>query len=896
MPEIGRTLSHFRIVEKIGEGGMGQVYLADDTTLDRKVALKFLPEAFTSDPERMARFEREAKLLASLNHPNIAAIYGLERADGVRFLVLEYVEGETLQARLSKGALPLEDALALCRQIAEGLDSAHEKGVIHRDLKPANVMITAEEKIKILDFGLAKAFSDDTQSIDSSQSPTLTEAMTRPGVILGTAAYMSPEQAKGKSIDKRADIWAFGCILYECLTGKKAFEGETVTETLAAVITREPEWNRTPLITHAALHRCLEKDPKKRLRAIGEAMAWMEYQEEASASVPSATKRPWFAWSIAAVSILALAVGIFIYSRNEDLSADKPTYFHFLPPSLSLAPEGSFAISPDGRYLAFAAIDSNGIKSLWAHDFSTNKDWSLPGTESDYIPPVFWSPNSRFIGFTTTTDSKLKKIDIKGSPPKDICDLPHYAVGGSWNKNDEIILGMLAEGLMLVSPDGSVSLLAKPNPDLTETNYFWPVFLSDGKHFLFQISATKSERSGLYVGSLDIKPEEQNAKLLMTMSRAAVYVPSPDSRLGRLLFIQDQALMAQSFDENSLDLIGESVQVADKIRSYMGFSFFSASMNGRLIYNNGNAGLNKVIWYDRQGNPLGQAGKYGECWGLCLSPDNKHAVFSWFNSSRTWEPTDIWIQDLARDSQIRFTFGEGQNYGPVWSPDGNQIIFASIRTKGTANLFQKQANGTGDAKLLFESSEMKDANSFSRDSRLLLFTSINPETRADLWVLHLDEKDKAYSILNTEFNEFDGQISPDMNWIAYTSDETGKNGVYIRRLSQGSGGVISIEGEKHLIGGGIGPRWRRDGKEFYYRASDGYIRSVEMTPGTTFRMGTGKILFKAPVVVPKMADSYISFYWDVSEDGSRFFMPANIKEGAESPFNVILNWTSLLDK
>jgi serine/threonine protein kinase len=355
LPMIGKTLGHYRVGEQLGRGGMGEVYVADDINLNRKVALKFLPDAFAGDPERMARFEREARLLASLNHPNIAAIYGLEQAESKRFIVMELVEGETLQQRIGKGAMPVEEALAICRQIAEGLEAAHEKGVIHRDLKPANVMITEGDKVKILDFGLAKALSDEAQSIDSSQSPTLTEAMTRPGVILGTAAYMSPEQAKGKSVDKRADIWAFGCILYECLTGKREFEGETVTETLAAVLTKEPELVKVPANVRALLHRCLERDPKKRLRDIGEAMAWVNSAPETAS--PVSLKRMVLVW-ISITLLLCAGVAAFFYFHLRSTTGEQHVVRFAVMPSdngLTSDRSSSFApsLSPDGRHLDF---------------------------------------------------------------------------------------------------------------------------------------------------------------------------------------------------------------------------------------------------------------------------------------------------------------------------------------------------------------------------------------------------------------------------------------------------------------------------------------------------------------------------------------------------------------
>jgi eukaryotic-like serine/threonine-protein kinase len=401
---IGKTLGHYRVIQELGRGGMGEVYLADDINLSRKVALKFLPDAFTGDPERMARFEREAKLLASLNHPNIAAIYGLEQAEGKRFIVMELVEGESLAQRISKGPLPIEEALGICRQIAEGLEAAHEKGVIHRDLKPANVMITEGDKVKILDFGLAKALSGESQSVSASQSPTITEAMTQPGVILGTAAYMSPEQAKGKAVDKRADIWAFGCILYECLTGKRPFEGETVTETLAAVLKNEPDWEQIPLKARSLLRRCLEKDPKKRTRDIVEAMEWIEIVPELAP-----VKRLWLGWSVAAVLLIALTLSAVIHFRQAPVEAPQMLLEINAPPT---SEPSALAISPNGRSLVYVA-STEGKQQLWLRPLDKNSAHPLPGTEDATFP--FWSPDSRSIGFFA--GGKLKRIDIAGSKP-----------------------------------------------------------------------------------------------------------------------------------------------------------------------------------------------------------------------------------------------------------------------------------------------------------------------------------------------------------------------------------------------------------------------------------------------------------------------------------------------
>jgi eukaryotic-like serine/threonine-protein kinase len=510
---IGKTLGHYRVVQELGRGGMGEVFIADDLNLNRKVALKFLPDAFTGYPERMARFEREAKLLASLNHPNIAAIYGLEQAEGKRFIVMELVEGETLAQKIAKGPLPIEEALEVCRQIAEGLEAAHEKGVIHRDLKPANVMITEGGKIKILDFGLAKALADETQSGNSSQSPTLTEGMTRPGVILGTAAYMSPEQAKGKSVDKRTDIWAFGCILYECLTAKRIFEGETVTETLAAVLKNEPEWQALPTGTpkniRFVLRRCLEKDLNRRFRDAADVRIEIEEAgETGEATRPAKRRWPWPAWSTAALAVLIAILLAFVNFRERPPIKDEPIRFQIgVPDQVNVNPGYSFALSPDGRHLAFAATGSDSVLRLWIRSLDSLEAKPLLGTESNAIPPFFWSPDSRYIAWGT--GGKLRKIKINGGPAEPICDTSEYVIGGSWNNDDVIVyatFGSPGGGLMRVSAAGGVpSPLTKADPARQGTEPYFPAFLPDGRHFLNFQSSNVPENQGVYIGSLNFK-------------------------------------------------------------------------------------------------------------------------------------------------------------------------------------------------------------------------------------------------------------------------------------------------------------------------------------------------------------------------------------------------------
>jgi eukaryotic-like serine/threonine-protein kinase len=898
----GKTLGHYRVVEQLGRGGMGEVYSAEDLNLNRKVALKFLPDAFAGDPERMAPFEREAKLLASLNHPNIAAIYGLEQAEGKRFIVLELVEGETLAQRLGKGALPVEEALGICRQIAEGLEAAHEKGVIHRDLKPANVMITEGDQVKILDFGLAKALSDEIQSVDSSQSPTLTEAMTRPGVILGTAAYMSPEQAKGKAVDKRADIWAFGCILYECLTGKRAFEGETVTETLAAILKGEPDWNALPPATLSnirfALHRCLEKDVSRRFHDAADVRIQIEEEpgiDERAAPVTSAWK--WLGWALAAVFFVGLAVSAFVYFQRKASSTNELMQFQIMP-DVKLVRGGVFAVSPDGRKLAFIGTGSDGVTCVWVRAIDSLEARPIPGTNA--VTPFFWSPDSQSLAFWDGT--QLKRISISGGPAQSLCDFQGYVIGGAWNRDGVIIFGSNTTGfgLMRVSErGGTASPLTKPDRSRQEIVHKYPSFLRDGRHFLYWRSSNLPENNGVYVGSLDAKPEEQDSKRLLSVMFQPVYIPPQDSDPGHLLFLRQGTLMSQLFDEERLELVGEPVVLAEKVGSYIDSGYFSASTNGVLVYRtSGTVQYSQATWFDRQGKKLGTVGDAGQYRGLSISHDGEHAAVGWMDTAQSSRSFDVWLLDFLRGTNTRLTFGKAMmNAFPVWSPDDRQIIFASDRNGVAANLYRKPASGETEEELLLKSSENNSPTCLSGDGKLLLYTAENPKTKEDLWVLPLEGDREPIPLMRTDCREYDGQFSPDMRWVAYVSDESGSGEIYVQGLSKTSAG-ISVEGRgKWMIskGGGRGPRWRRDGAELYYRGSEGRIMVVDITAKATFQPGMPKTLFQYPELDLPAHPVQNSLDWSVTSDGNRFLLRA-FTETSPTPFTVVLNWTALLKK
>ena len=885
----GTKLGSHKILGPLGAGGMGEVYRARDSKLNRDVALKILPAMFTDDAERMARFRREAQVLASLNHPNIGSIYGLEESNNLRVLVLELVEGPTLADRITEGAIPLEEALVIARQIAEALAYAHEKGVTHRDLKPANIKITPEGNVKVLDFGLAKVLQGPNNlDSDPSQSPTCGNPTSLEGMILGTAAYMSPEQARGKPVDKRADIWAFGVVLYELLTGGHLFQRETVSDTLAAVLKEEPDWTRIPLTVRPLLRHCLEKDPRRRLRDIGDMHLLLE-----TTSVPVQTHRPWLAWGVVAVFLVAFAALALIHFRERPL-VSAPVQFQ-ISPSGSLL-HVAFALSPDGRHLAYSATDTDGIARLWIRDLDSLKVRVLSNSypvvkPRGVVPPFFWSPDSRFIGFQS--GGKLAKIEISGGPAQTLCDVQGTVVGGSWNRDGVIVFADVfadnKRGLMQVSAAGGVaSPLTTLDPSRKEGVHVFPSFLPDGRHFLYLRASSIPENSGVYVGSLNTKPEEQDSRRLLATTSGPVYVHSSNSDSGQVLFLRQGTLMAQPFDVHRLEPSGEAVPVAEQVGSYLDYGFFSASDNGVLVYTSGARQTYQLTWLDRQGKLLGAVAEPGVYTSMALSPDGRVVAVSRTNPENTpnW---DVWLLDIGRETSTRLTYEQVRATFPVWSADGSGIIFASVRG-GEVNLYLKLASGAGDERLLLKSPDgAKSATSWSRDGRFLLYTVDNPETKSDLWVLPLQGDRKPIPFLRTEFNESSGQFSPDGHWVGYTSDESGRDEIYVRDFSSGAAQGSWDAAGRWLIskGGGTDPRWRADGKELFYVASDGKLMSVDISAKPLFEAGAPRPLFQLP---PDFIGG------DVTADGKRFLVGVPVGQTASVPFTVVLNWQTTLRK
>ena len=883
----GTRLGSYELGAQIGAGGMGEVYHAHDTKLGRDVAIKVLPEAFAHDADRLARFQREAKMLASLNHPNIATIHGLEQSNGTSYLVMELVSGETLAERIKReGPVPVEEALAIAKQIAEALEAAHEKGIIHRDLKPANVKVTPEGKVKVLDFGLAKAFAGDVADSNPSQSPTLSAVATMQGVLLGTAAYMSPEQARGKAVDKRTDIWAFGCVLFELLTGKHAFQGEDVTDILAAVVRTEPDWQALPATTPVKIRdlmrRCLQKDKTLRLRDAGDAR--IEIHEALTAPAPAEpvaahrkTRKRLLAAvaAVAAIAVVAALALAFLYFGRVTEEQPRVLKVSVLPPDKATFKATSLpAVSPDGRRLAFLAT-LGGKDELWVRDLDSLAARALTGTDGASYP--FWSPDSRTIAFFA--GGKLKKIDVAGGPALTLCDAISGR-GGTWSKNGVITFAPTnTDGLFRVpAAGGTATLVTALNPATGETSHRFPWFLPDGHRFLYTAINRETEKIGIYAADLDSK----NRKLVLAANSNAVYTPP-----GYLLFVRERTLMVQPFDVGKLETTGDAVPIAEQVDSTLGASAqnqFSVSQNGVLAYSSGasSGGNLQLTWFDRSGRTTGTVvGTAGGPRWPAISPDGNTVAVDRLDPQTNF--IDLWLHDLARGSASRFTFNSGFfNAYPVWSPDGSHIAFRSTRDGAAGDLYQKATSGAAQEEVLDKDLRSKQPNDWSRDGRYIIEGVRDPKTKNDIWVLPLFGDRKPFPYLQTEFNEQYAKLSPNGQWLAYASDETKRLEVYVQTFPT-PGGKWQVS-----TNGGDRPVWSRDGKELYFIGADGKMMAVEVKGGTKFEAGVPKPLFD-------MRFPADATWYDVSKDG-RFLVPTQIEQAADVPMTVVVNWTAGLKK
>ena len=871
---LGKTLSHYKVLEKIGQGGMGVVYRAEDTNLSREVAIKVLPEQFTKDPQRLARFEREAKLLASLNHPNIAAIHSFEHSDDIHFLVLELVPGETLQERVAKGPLPVDEALEVCRQIAEGVEAAHEKGVIHRDLKPANVKVTPEGKVKILDFGLAKAFEAKTPVTDISQSPTLTEEMTRAGVILGTAAYMSPEQAKGKPVDKRADIFAFGAVLYELLTGKRAFEGETITETIAKVLESEPKWEllpeNTPWTVRTLLRRCLTKDVHDRLDGIGNVRTEIKLalEEPATASPtgvgssvqPVLWKRA-IPWSLA--GMMALIIGLMLWNQRLTTSISTPPpvvrSVVALPADVRIADlnEGALALSPDGIHLAYAA-SRGGATQLYLRTMDQLEARPIPGTESASYP--FFSPDGQWLGFFA--DSKLKKVALSGGAPVILTEIPSPLAAASWGADDTIVVRAHTNSVLFqVSADGG-SLEALTTRRNGESDHVSPQFLPDGKTVLFTVRSAGDSQ-------IVVQPlETQERRVVLERAYGARYVPS-----GHLVYPQSGTLMAVAFDLEQLEVTGSPTPILEGVGESGNpswFAHFAFSDTGTLVYVPTGSDPREgriLVWVDRKGAEQPLAAPSRAYSNPRLSPDGQRLAVTFADA--------VWIYDIQSDTLTRLTF-EGNGNFPLWTPDGKRITFISTRL-GPQDLFWKPADGTGAAEQLVVDALSKTPHSWSPDGKFLAYTELNPTSAGNIWVLPVDGEPEPF--LQEPYVESGAVFSPDGHWIAYRSNESGRHEIYVQPFPKtGAKWQISTDG-----GGEAAWVQTRTVQEIFYRHGN-KMMSVDVTTEPAFTSGKPKLLFEG-----EYAGFGFRAVYDVTADGERFLMIKN-SEQQVTQINVVLNW------
>jgi eukaryotic-like serine/threonine-protein kinase len=871
----GTKLGSYEILSAIGAGGMGEVYEAHDTKLGRNVAIKVLPAAFVNDPEPLARFQREARMLAALNHPNIATIHGLEQSGGTQFLVMELVPGETLADRIKAGPVPVEEALKIAVQIAEALEAAHQKNIIHRDLKPANVKVTPDGKVKVLDFGLAKAFEGDSANDEMNNSPTLSHAATLQGVILGTAAYMSPEQARGKAVDKRTDLWALGCVLYEMLAGKPAFLGEDTTEILAAVVKTDPDWNQLPTSTPTKifdlLRRCLQKDKTLRMQAAGDVR--IEIHEAFASPAPTGRRNivansRTNGWRLKMpVTLAVLFGGILAGLATWNLKPEGPRPVTrtviTLPPGdqLAVIDFPAIAISPDGTQIAYVATRS-GTRQIFLRSLDSLEARPLGGTEGADCP--FFSPDGRWLGFFVL--GRLSKISVSGGAPLTLANVA-IPRGGAWSSTGAVIFApMASSGFQQVSDAGG-SPQSLSHLENYETSHRWPEFLPSGRAVLFSTTGMNPQIvvQSLHSGS----PAAGDRRNLVPAGTSPRYAAS-----GHLLYTQRGNLMAAPFDSRELQIKGPAVPVLEGIAqsARSGGSQYSVSANGTLVYVPGNQGVEQLVWVNRNGTEQKLAAPPRNYSYPRISPDGRRIAVTIQD-----QDSQIWLYDLTRDTLSKLTFRGSNSSIPVWTPDGKRIAFFSNR-EGPLNLFSQSADGSGQLERLTTSDYTNVPRSFSPDGRLLAFVENSPSTGADIWILSIGDR-KAQPFLQTPFTESVPSFSPDGRWLAYVSDESGHFEVYPQPYP-GPGGKYQISTD-----GGTEPIWNSNGRELFYREGD-KMMAVDVSARPTFSAGKPRMLFQGPY----LSAAITMPYYDVSPDGQRFLMIKPNEQSSPNQIVVVQNW------
>jgi eukaryotic-like serine/threonine-protein kinase len=899
----GMKLGPYEITGTLGAGGMGEVYRARDTRLDRTVAIKVLPAHLSSSPELRQRFEREARAISALNHPNICTLHDIGHQDGTDFLVLEFLEGDSLADRLRKGPLPIEQALEIGIQIGDALSKAHKKGIIHRDLKSGNIMLT-KSGAKLMDFGLAKpAIMDIGANAGSSASPmtpstptlsvpALTSApaaLTQQGTIVGTFLYMAPELLQGHEADVRSDIFGFGCVLYEMVAGRRPFEGKSQLSVLAAILEKEPEPlarlqpMTNPALEHAVL-RCLAKDPEQRWQCASDVASELKWVKEAgpqlsvSTSEVSRWKLREYVFAAAAVLLALTTFFLGVAYFRHPLSDARSVRVSILPPENTSFMSGildiGYALSPDGTRLAFVAQSASGKTSLWVRPLDSLTAQALAGTDNASHP--FWSPDSQWIGFFSL--GKLRKTPASGGPVQEICDAP-LGRGGTWNAQGTIVFApSIISPLFRISANGGTAVPAtKLDSARGETTHRWPDFLPDGVHFLYLGRSISNDRTAsVYVGSLDSSPPK---RILEGTTNARYAWP------GYLVFLRGSTLLAQRFAPRSLTLLGEAVPIAADVAQQAGVirSSVDVSQTGQLIYQGlSGSGDSELKITDRTGKQISVLGSPGNFAGIRISSDGQRAAIVDWNSVEG--NGAIWLYDLRTNLRTRFTFASGRNFSPVWSPDGSQLAFASGRS-GTSNMYVKPTTGASEEKRLIESTDDQRPMSWSPDGRYLAFEN-RGSAAPQIYVLPIFGDRKPFPLLNASYPTFAPQFSPDGHWLVYVSLESGQLEVFVTSFPEANGKwQVSSQGGNY-------PRWRHDGREIFYVASDGTIMAAEVTmTGGSFSAGAVKQLSDNHVLQGALVTLY-----DVFPDGQRFIMSAMKPEAAHAPLTLVTNWPAALLK
>jgi Tol biopolymer transport system component/predicted Ser/Thr protein kinase len=886
---IGRTVLHYRIVEKLGEGGMGVVYKAEDTKLDRTVALKFLPAHLHASADDKARFTQEGKAASALNHPNVCTIHDIQELDGQMFIVMEYVDGQTLRERI--GNISQKQAIEIGIQLADGLAAAHEKGIVHRDIKPENIMVRKDGIAVIMDFGLAKLRGTVSR-------------LTKEGSTIGTAGYMSPEQVQGHDADHRSDIFSLGAVLYEMLTGQLPFKGvhETALAYEIVNVDAAPMSALSPGIDpglDAIVLECLEKDPNERTQSVKQVSIDLKRfrresskqrvskitaampvvrtrgEEDTPAVAPSGGKPsplPWIIAAVFGVGLLALG-GLFVFGPGQDVQTIRA--FLHAPASVAFAQGfggGHIAVSPDGRKVAFVAMDTLGRQQLYVQSLNSLSALPLPGTEGALYP--FWSPTSDFIGFFT--QGKMKKIDASGGPPLSVCDIQGEGRGGSWSQDGVIVFTPGgADPLFQVAAAGGIATqVTTLDSSLQEATHRYPWFLPDGKHFLYFVRiGSGSDNDKVCVGSLD----GSTSKKLISGSSNAIFAN------GNLLYVREQTLVAQPFDLSSLELKGNAVPIAEQIRFSEGWNrgSFSASRQGILIYEGGvGPASNRLALFDRSGTLLGVLKGAQYVYEASFSPDVSRIAFSSVDPQHRNE--DIWVYDIARSIATRLSFDPKDDTDPVWSPDGKQIVFSSDRSGDGADVFVKNADGTGAELELFTAEAGIYPSDWSQDGKFITCTTYG---NRNILVFAMTGDHTATEFLKTEFSEDEAKFSPDGKWMAYASNESGQREIYVRPFP-GPGGKWQVSAG----GAGFRPFWRGDGREIFFPSRDGKIMAAEVsTAGSTFSVGAVNVLFEGQ---SRGATDLL----DVSPDGKRFLLLYDPVEAKADQLTLVSNWDAELQK